>query len=513
MKAISEAPVLLINCARDDVRRSKTIERMKQDVPSLSSKLIVFNAVDGHKDKGAEALFIAEKIRTGLPGSDGCALSLKKVWQGIVTSADKNEWFYVLEDDVIFHEQFEKVFKEYLTHIPADAGILWLGYCSLDGPREQWWIPGWPLTTHAYIISKRAATDMLRVFGECRENVDLHLRKRYESEAARFSWKSYALNHLASPLAKSARQLPVTKLGVYFRGIVYQDHGDANAFPSSIHRVTRKKSKSSEIIAKLRQKQTELLFRIASTPTSTINNEIKWNLVITHCEESLAWLDKITPRTYGMVYIYHKGNKTQNAAHYGCPVNVLWIPVENVGREGATIMQHCLRMKRHEVTALPSHFTVFMQSDPDPHIHRGTMFPLHETHKYYSEADYRACALDFYNNAGVMTYSADSGYDKMKEKGHMKATQQGTMSEYYEYLFKRPFPATTGIPVSYCNVFGVRNYRILAHSDSFYERALRTLNHHINPEEGHYFERLTRSIFGGTSPYCPLDAYFQPIRA
>src|ERR1700722_6009880 len=81
-----------------------------------------------------------------------------------------------------------------------------------------------------------------------------------------------------------------------------------------------------------------------------------WDIVITHCEEKLDWLERLQPQNYRKIYIYHKGGAQKQAADYGCPAHLcidvtklVWIPTPNLGREGATILTHSLRLVRKEL--------------------------------------------------------------------------------------------------------------------------------------------------------------------
>jgi hypothetical protein len=176
---------------------------------------------------------------------------------------------------------------------------------------------------------------------------------------------------------------------------------------------------------------------------------------------------------------------------------VRWQALANVGREGHTVLHHCLRLKRGEAgkdDPAGERHTLFLQGSIDDH--KGLVFPYWSWNLYLKQG---------FVAGGVETLKAkDSGF--MAHSNEAKARLQPTkltLAEYYEHLLKRPFPGE--ILVSYCNCFAVKNARILAHAEAFYQRAIDTLAIGPNPEAGHYFERLVLSIFGAfAGPFSPI---------
>ncbi len=81
----------------------------------------------------------------------------------------------------------------------------------------------------------------------------------------------------------------------------------------------------------------------------------------------------------------------------------------------------------------------------------------------------------------------------MVETGQMSQTNL-TLGEFWEELFEFPHP-TNDIIWHHGNIFSVSRSRILSRPKSFYEKAISFVDHHPNPEEGHYFERLFTTIF------------------
>jgi hypothetical protein len=237
--------------------------------------------------------------------------------------------------------------------------------------------------------------------------------------------------------------------------------------------------------------------------------------VITHCEEPLDWLRDVAEHVRRL-YIYHKGRRDGKLHDYltaagrstaAWASRVTWIPTENVGREGHTILLHCLTMKRGKLDecGAPSDLTLFLQGGVDDH--KPMVYPFAHFHRY-AEHEYNAVWGEWYANPGHIVHN--DRYKQELREGSMQPTKL-TFCDYYELLMGRPFPPSGRVFVSYCNKFSVANKRILAHSASFYERAMLSLSAGKNPATGHYFERLARAVFGGGTPNCSLP--FLPIHS
>jgi hypothetical protein len=234
------------------------------------------------------------------------------------------------------------------------------------------------------------------------------------------------------------------------------------------------------------------------------------DIVVTHFEEPLDWLCEAANHAR-RVFVYHKGDPNKKLTDYlQKPIKwvdgVVWTVSENVGREGATILTHCLEMRRGRIAdCLPDHHTLFLQGNIEDH--RPMVYPFAQWHRYI-EQDYASVWGEWYARAGHVEHN--DRYKRELSEGTMQPTKL-TFAEYYTLLTGRPFPPSGRVYISYCNVFSVSNRRIMAHAESFYERALMTLTVGKNPAVGHLFERLTRAIFGGSTPACGTP--FLPILA
>jgi GR25 family glycosyltransferase involved in LPS biosynthesis len=123
--------------------------------------------------------------RTMSNGEIGCALSHIALWRQLVDTAESAErsadhpcCMMVLEDDAVFTKKrgksrFIEAFEEAWKQLPEDWGILYLGFSSrgeriyLERSRTckhsvRLYKPTYGFHTHAYVISKNAATILLQ---------------------------------------------------------------------------------------------------------------------------------------------------------------------------------------------------------------------------------------------------------------------------------------------------------------------------------------------------------------
>lgn len=219
------------------------------------------------------------------------------------------------------------------------------------------------------------------------------------------------------------------------------------------------------------------------------------DLVVSHFEERLEWLWEAS-RVCRRIFVYHKGDPKKPLASYvgklqSWMTKIRWVLLPNVGREGHTILHHCLQMKRNEIEGtLSDGFTLFLQGSIEDHKH--LVFPFWQWDKYLAQG-FVGGGVSWYENPG-----------RIKHPPSVSATLDPptklTFAQFYQLLLHRPFPADRRVLVSYCNCFSTSNERILKHGQPFYERAKEMLSVGKNPEVGHYFERITLSLFGAFQP-------------
>lgn len=219
-------PCFIINCEHDTERRDITDRRVRE---VGFTNIEFFKASDGYILP--QNVFTEESIFLDGLGERGVALSHKRLWKKIVE--EDIERAIIFEDDITFHPEFKQEGSRLWNQIPKD-GMIYMGHCCMylgNGDRREpkiGFVEGMPLAIHSYVITKKAAKWFLDHFGECRENIDIHMKNLYYSLSDQRDWTSYAWwnGYKTCPLQHQIR------FNVYFNGFCYQDHN----IKLSIHR-------------------------------------------------------------------------------------------------------------------------------------------------------------------------------------------------------------------------------------------------------------------------------------
>ena len=169
MKSIEN--IIVINLKRDKLRR----QYMKENLCKNFKKNInihFINAIDGN---------LLEKKGNLSMNHIACSMSHLKAWDYVIEN--NIEDFIILEDDVVFKDNFLKKTDEYLQNIPKDWSFIYFGYFGLANydnknyliekiifslPKlglfeekneylkynNHFYIPEYPLGLHCYTINK-----------------------------------------------------------------------------------------------------------------------------------------------------------------------------------------------------------------------------------------------------------------------------------------------------------------------------------------------------------------------
>ena len=145
---------------KGSIERIDGIDGKLLDIPNLPSDLISQNAIK-------DALDINGGLYTNMtPGAIGCALSHHKCYTKIINECNDNDYVLILEDDAVFENNFIKLLKEYLKHIPK-YDILFLGfhdYRIIKSNNKYHHIPTKLWGLFGYIINKKAAREFIKLF-------------------------------------------------------------------------------------------------------------------------------------------------------------------------------------------------------------------------------------------------------------------------------------------------------------------------------------------------------------
>jgi glycosyl transferase family 25 len=130
--------------------------------------------------------------KVGPKSAIGCALSHFKAWRTFLQT--DQPWAVVLEDDVILKRRFTKNVSDALENVPPDFDLLYLGcfnspffkhvfsLMNLDNSRARKLdngieIPKVALAAHAYVVSRKGATLLLKLLdGKLFNHLDVCLQ-------------------------------------------------------------------------------------------------------------------------------------------------------------------------------------------------------------------------------------------------------------------------------------------------------------------------------------------------
>lgn len=108
-------------------------------------------------------------------GDVGCTLTHCKILQDAI---DKNYTkILVLEDDVVFSDDLNNLFDEYLGMVPDDWDMIYLGGNHINEPiyiNEHVYRVTHTYTTHAYAIKRKVFSEVLELQKNAKKQVDVY---------------------------------------------------------------------------------------------------------------------------------------------------------------------------------------------------------------------------------------------------------------------------------------------------------------------------------------------------
>ena len=200
---------------------------------------------------------------------------------------------------------------------------------------------------------------------------------------------------------------------------------------------------------------------------------MEYEIVIAHYNEKLTWLVPIANHSY----VYHKGNKSRPP-----PLHLnAWEKLPNVGRESHTYLYHII--KHYE--KLPD-ITVFMQGEGPSEYCFETLNEI--LNKARNNIPCKLRGMD--DNWALIRHRGKWLVEKIS--GQMRPSNF-TFGEFFQELFYSPHPENYAYCLKAC--IAATREMIQKHPIDFYRKAISFVDDHVNPEEGHYFERLWHTIF------------------
>ncbi len=207
------------------------------------------------------------------------------------------------------------------------------------------------------------------------------------------------------------------------------------------------------------------------------NNYDNFSIVVSRYKEDLNWLKN----HYSKCIIYDKGcNNNYNTKIWR------YENVENVGRESHTYLKYII----DNYDSLPN-IIIFTQGNiKDHNINISELMEFKEKAKKYG-----------------MGYDTKKGENEIlvskqiihvgkwldeREKGIMRKANINFDDFYKEVIGTDAPNKIKWIPSA---IFAVRKDLIIKNDKAFYQKIIKYVDDHINPEEGHYFERIWFSLF------------------
>jgi hypothetical protein len=205
---------------------------------------------------------------------------------------------------------------------------------------------------------------------------------------------------------------------------------------------------------------------------------MSYKIVVARYNENIEWLKNEKENCV----IYNKGNKLNIENE---------IIVENYGRESETYLRYIIDNYEN----LPD-VVVFTQAYISDHIKGKNELVFLITIK--NQALQHSKSIYCYVHDDV---SKNPHWDKewnLRSDGfylanNYKNNRQMTFIEWFKTHIDKNYPNPINLYTA--GIFAVRKDLILKHPVEYYEKLITEVNHHINPAEGHFFERSWYYIF------------------
>lgn len=230
---------------------------------------------------------------------------------------------------------------------------------------------------------------------------------------------------------------------------------------------------------------------ILNFPISRENfkNNIKKDIqiIISRYNEDLDWLKHELFNKY-KILLYNKGN---NDNFYKSP-NMKIINLKNVGRESHTYLYHIIENydKLSEITIfLPGSTNMNHKKERAHKIINelnninNTIF-LCEPHKENIKKTHNDFQIDNYS-------STEEKNKNINPETKLLLSKIRPFGKWYENHFGN----IDVYCISFYGILCIHKKHIIQHSKSYYEKFIKELENHSNPEVGHYFERSWNAIF------------------
>lgn len=377
---------------------------------------------------------------------------------------EKKSWMYFPDSDSPFYRI--TVFSSYSNdHVPV-PGRQWSLLCEAAEPKDSSTPEKW---TKDHLID--ATIKVLITYG-------------FINEPEVVVSKFYRRLHHGYPVPSINREMILQKVQPWLESKHIFSRGRFGGWRYEVSNQDHSFMQGVEVIDKLLRGIPEVTYHDANLVNSRRNPErfvhetlLDYEFVIAHYNENLDWLASIANHTH----VYHKGTDQKPPP---LPLNA-WHRLPNVGRESHTYLYHMLR----NYETLPE-ITVFLQGDGQE-LAGNYCFRYPMDYVYNAKNNYFCkVAKGRWSNWGRIDH--EGKWLEMLNSSSMRRANL-TLGEFFEELLGFPHP--TDFPFCLRGCFAATRNMIQKHPLDFYRKAISFVNDHPNPEEGHYFERLWRSIF------------------
>jgi hypothetical protein len=206
----------------------------------------------------------------------------------------------------------------------------------------------------------------------------------------------------------------------------------------------------------------------------------KFDLVVAHYREDLGWLTRLDHEQLNNIFVYTKGE--DEPAVSGAKIRRAKLP--NVGRESHTYLWHCLE-QYDDLANGSADFVFFVQGGPHGMDERRIPEWMEEVSRHNLR-----CTYNFMVSSPWGGLTAGRCPDWA---GPTDPARYG-LKPWCDAVVKRAGDLRY-LPIFWNACFGVSVDRILSNPKAKYERIIREELSTVNPECGHFCERLWYYIF------------------
>jgi len=203
---------------------------------------------------------------------------------------------------------------------------------------------------------------------------------------------------------------------------------------------------------------------------------MSYKIVVARYNESIEWLK---PQMKHCLII----NK-------GTPLNIIDERLRpNLGRESESYLWYII----HHYNSLPD-VIIFTQANIADHKGRNDisiLMKLRLSALIHGKSKATMKHNEYNNQTWGPQWNIKNGEYHLKE--NYKNNEPIVFINWFQRYIEPEYPESLHI---YMNaIFAVKKEHILKHPKSYYETLIEQVNHHINPSEGHFFERSWYYIF------------------